>query len=326
MSIAFGHQGILLFAVFVIICNEYQQSRGGTHVNYITNQIIKAFEQELAKKKILSITSGNIRNRLGIFIRCDIENPTFDSQSKDTLTKKQQEFGSECILPKAFLKKIIKESGLIDDLEETSRIKEQNLASKLIKSKTTNSGMKQLIDIPKLEDAHEAGKGDKGLNCTLILTEGDSAKALAVAGIEVVGRQYYGVLPLRGKILNVRDSKIEVVSKNEELINLVRAIGLSFDKSYAKGIQGQGLRYGHVMIMCDQDNDGSHIKGLLINFFHHFWPNLLNIKGMNLGIRSLKSYSRFDTCRILATVYYSSRESESERFQKYVKERESISC
>lgn len=54
---------------------------------------------------------------------------------------------------------------------------------------------------------------------------------------------------------------------------------MSFAKDYKNGIENEGLRYGHVMIMCDQDHDGSHIKGLIINFFHHYWPNLLRIEG-----------------------------------------------
>jgi len=66
------------------------------------------------------------------------------------------------------------------------------------------------LGIPKLEDANEAGRA-ASLNCTLILTEGDSAKTLAVAGLGVVGRDYYGVFPLRGKLLNVREAPTKQV-------------------------------------------------------------------------------------------------------------------
>ncbi len=134
-----------------------------------------------------------------------------------------------------------------------------------------------MVEVPKLEDAHDAGSNGKSAGCTLILTEGDSAKALAVAGLEVVGRESYGVLPLRGKILNVRVASAAQLSKNAELIHLCKAMGLDFSKDYATGLDG--LRYGKVMLMCDQDNDGSHIKGLVINFFHKFWPNLLKMDG-----------------------------------------------
>ncbi len=131
------------------------------------------------------------------------------------------------------------------------------------------------VAVPKLEDALHAGHPTRGLQCTLVLTEGDSAKALAIAGLEVVGREYYGVLPLRGKILNVRVANKSQTLKNEELGNICKALGLSFSETYQDGLEGRGLRYGKVLLMCDQDHDGSHIKGLVINFFHHFWPHLL---------------------------------------------------
>merc|ERR1719230_2531655 len=126
------------------------------------------------------------------------------------------------------------------------------------------------MGIPKLEDANDAG-GTKGKECTLILTEGDSAKALAVAGLAVVGRDRYGVFPLRGKLLNVRDVTQKQISENKEIMNLVKILGLTFGQRGEK----KKMRYGSVMIMADQDYDGSHIKGLLVNFFHFWWPDLL---------------------------------------------------
>merc|ERR1740130_1508772 len=133
---------------------------------------------------------------------------------------------------------------------------------------------KRILGIPKLEDANEAGGKSAG-DCTLILTEGDSAKALAVAGLSVVGRDKYGVFPLRGKLLNVRDVTQKQISENKEIMNIVKILGLSFGQ---KGEQKK-MRYGSVMIMADQDYDGSHIKGLLINFFHFWWPDLLKDGG-----------------------------------------------
>ena len=62
---------------------------------------------------------------------------------------------------------------------------------------------------------------------------------------------------------------------NEEITNLVKILGLQYSKKYADNADLKTLRYGHLMIMADQDQDGSHIKGLVINFIHHNWPNLL---------------------------------------------------
>jgi len=132
-----------------------------------------------------------------------------------------------------------------------------------------------LIGIPKLDDANFAGSA-RGHECTLVLTEGDSAKSLAVSGLSVVGRDFYGVFPLKGKPLNVREAQHAQMMKNDEVQNIVKILGLKFGVEYT---DVKSLRYGHLMIMTDQDHDGSHIKGLLINLFHFFFPSLLQING-----------------------------------------------
>jgi DNA topoisomerase-2 len=100
----------------------------------------------------------------------------------------------------------------------------------------------------KLADANNAG-GKYSERCTLILTEGDSAKALAVAGLGVVGRDNFGVFPLRGKLLNVRDAKHDQIMKNEEIQAIKKIMGLQHNKNYENA---SGLRYGRLMIMTDQ--------------------------------------------------------------------------
>jgi DNA topoisomerase-2 len=102
--------------------------------------------------------------------------------------------------------------------------------------------------LPKLSDANNAGT-KKASDCTLILTEGDSAKALAVAGLAVVGRDNFGVFPLRGKLLNVREAKHDQIMKNEEIQNIKKIVGLQHNKEYSNV---STLRYGQIMIMTDQ--------------------------------------------------------------------------
>ena len=133
----------------------------------------------------------------------------------------------------------------------------------------------RLLDLPKLDDANWAGTA-KGGDATLILTEGDSAKSLAIAGLGVVGRDRYGVFPLKGKLLNVREASHKAIMANAEIQSIVKIMGLKYGATYDSA---KGLRYGHLMIMSDQDHDGSHIKGLLLNFLHHFWPTLLRVPG-----------------------------------------------
>jgi DNA topoisomerase-2 len=132
--------------------------------------------------------------------------------------------------------------------------------------------------LAKLDDANNAGTKNAG-ECTLILTEGDSAKSLAVSGLSVIGRDNFGVFPLRGKLLNVREAIHSQIAANAEINAIKQILGLQHGKKYA---DVSTLRYGHLMIMTDQDHDGSHIKGLIINLFDHFWPELLKIPGFLL--------------------------------------------
>lgn len=187
--------------------------------------------------------------------------------------------GSTAAFGPTFLKQLTTSLGIVEELVQEQIDKEQATllrAAMQKKRKGTNTNLS--VHVPKLEDAHMAG-GTRAKECTLILTEGDSAKALAVAGLEVVGRDKYGVMPLRGKMLNVRDVSPRQLAANEEILNLCTAMGLDFNNTYEDDASMHGLRYGKVMIMTDQDHDGSHIKGLLINFFEHFWPNLLKHEG-----------------------------------------------
>ena len=108
--------------------------------------------------------------------------------------------------------------------------------------------------------------------CTIIFTEGDSAKATAISGLSVVGRDTYGVFPLRGKLLNTRTATYSQLSKNEEINNIKQILGLQSGKKYSSVSE---LRYGKIMVMTDADTDGFHIKSLIVNFIGNGWPELL---------------------------------------------------
>ncbi|CAB9530088.1 DNA topoisomerase 2 top-2 [Seminavis robusta] len=266
----------------VSFVNGMSTHRGGTHVNAIANQIIKRIQDELDKKydaDLVAATSPSlIRRSLFLSVRSLIENPDFDSQMKEYLTSSPDKFGSSCLLSKQFLNtQLVKplEDGGPGIIEEVVNVAKGRQQAQLLKEVGGKKTRRQLLSIPKLEDAHKAGSHDAGKDCTLILTEGDSAKALAVAGFEVVGRSHFGVFPLRGKFLNVRDAKLSQLTTNAEVKALVAILGLDFDKEYDTIEERAELRYGHVMLMTDQDTDGSHIKGLVINFFRYFWPKLL---------------------------------------------------
>ncbi|KAF9115505.1 DNA topoisomerase 2 [Mortierella sp. AM989] len=254
----------------VSFVNSISTSKGGVHVDYVANQIVKELIATVKKKsKSINIKPFHIKSHMWVFVNCLIENPAFDSQTKENMTLKQSAFGSKCELSEKFIKEIIK-SPIVDGVVNWAAIKD-TLA---LKKTDGSSNRQRLTNIPKLEDAHKAGRG--GRNCTLILTEGDSAKTLVMAGFSVIGRDLFGVFPLRGKLLNVRDTATSAVSTNKEIGFIKQILGLKQGKTYTSI---DDLRYGHLMIMTDQDHDGSHIKGLVINFLDHYFPSLLKIPG-----------------------------------------------
>ena len=242
--------------------------KGGKHVDYISKLIINGIKSYILKKNKKTIQDNYIRNYLRLFIDSVIENPSFDSQTKERLISTPSKFGSKPELSDKFIKSIIDKTDIVEKVLQFSEFK-LNKENK----KTDGSKKSKIRDIPKLDDANWAGT-KKSDECILILTEGDSAKSMAVAGLSVVGRDKYGVFPLKGKVMNVKDANKTQVMNNTEITNLKKIIGLETGKTYKNTKQ---LRYGKIMIMTDQDHDGSHIKGLVINVFHSMWPSLLDL-------------------------------------------------
>ena len=239
--------------------------KGGTHVDHVANHIANAIIDDMAKK--IKLKPQQVKNAFTIFVKATLENPTFSSQVKSECTSKSPDFGSKFEPPKNFVKNVLK-TGIADELTALSKFKEMKELKK-----TDGARKSKITGIPKLDDANKAGTAQSG-KCTLIVTEGDSAKTLAVSGLSVVGRDHYGVFPLRGKCKNVRDSSVAQLTSNQEFNDLKKILGLQQGKEYTSVSE---LRYGRLMIMTDADNDGSHIKGLILNMIHYFWPSLLKL-------------------------------------------------
>ena len=250
--------------------------KGGNHVKYVESDIIKKIEEQILKKnKNIKVKSQNIKENLVFFINSTIINPSFTSQTKEELKTKFNDFGSKCELSDTFIKKILK-TGIAEQVLLYAKLKEESMMKKKTDGKKTGN----IKGVPKLEDANWAGS-KKSDECKLILTEGDSAKAFAMAGRAVVGNDKYGIFPLKGKLLNVRDASPKQLMDNEEIKNIKLILGLQQGKIYDSLNQ---LRYGGIILLTDQDVDGYHIKGLLINFLHYMWPSLVKL---NLFIYSL---------------------------------------
>ncbi|XP_026880433.2 DNA topoisomerase 2-beta isoform X3 [Electrophorus electricus] len=251
--------------------NSIATTKGGRHIDYVVDQIVAKLIEVVKKKNKagVSVKPFQVKNHIWVFVNALIENPTFDSQTKENMTLHTKSFGSKCALSEKFIRAATN-CGIVESILNWVKFKAQTQLNK----KCSSVKHSKIKGIPKLDDANDAG-GKHSSDCTLILTEGDSAKSLAVSGLGVIGRDRYGVFPLRGKILNVREATHKQIMENAEINNIIKIVGLQYKKSYDDPDSLKTLRYGKIMIMTDQDQDGSHIKGLLINFFHHNWPSLL---------------------------------------------------
>jgi DNA topoisomerase-2 len=250
--------------------NGIWTSKGGTHVDAITSQVVNHVVEYLETKKKIKVKPGLVRDNLAVFATAMIENPSFTSQTKESLTTKQSAFGSSPKLSDDTLKKVVSKLNLVSTIVEAQSAKDAK-----DNSKTDGKKQSRITGIPKLDDAVLAGTKDSA-KCTLILTEGDSAKAMALSGLSQEQRKTFGVYPLKGKVLNVKDTSDSKVEQTKEIAELKKIIGLTSGKKYTNVAD---LRYGSIMIMTDQDLDGSHIRGLLINLFHELWHELIAIPG-----------------------------------------------
>ena len=258
--------------VQVSFVNGIYTSKGGKHVEYILNQITKKLGDYIEKKKKVKVNTTSIKEQIMLFIRCDIENPAFDSQTKDYMNTPSPKFGSKCEVSDKFIDKIAK-LGIMDAACALTEIKEIKIAKKSDGNKT-----KTIRGIPKLVDANYAGTANSHL-CTLILCEGDSAQSGILSGLTAEDRNVFGIYPLRGKLMNVRGEASSKVVDNKEITEIKKILGLEARKTYTKDTVKTQLRYSSVIFMTDQDLDGSHIKGLCINLFENEWKSLFQIPG-----------------------------------------------
>jgi DNA topoisomerase-2 len=253
--------------------NGIHTSKGGKHVEYILNQILRQLCDFIEKKKKIKVSPNTIKEQLILFLRCDIENPAFDSQTKDFMNTPASKFGSKCDVSDKFIEKVAK-LGIMDAAIELTNVKEKKAAKKEDGEKT-----KKIYGITKLEDANWAGTNKSHL-CELIVCEGDSAKAGIISGLSAEDRNIYGVYPLKGKPPNIRNKQLKDILKNEQIDDIKKICGLELGKKYTSMEEvHKHLRYSKISIMTDQDKDGTHIKGLIINVFDCDWPELLRLNG-----------------------------------------------
>lgn len=235
----------------------------GTHIRHVTDKLVRAAQAKI--KDVAHVRPQTVKEVIGVVVVARIPDPAFSGQAKEALTTAAKSFGFcyEELSARAVSK--LQKQGLFDEIarRETAR----DIASSVRKTQVPRS--KDVL-IDKYDAAIECRTNPQ--ECTLILTEGDSAKALVVAGLTVVGRERFGVFPLRGVPLNVRNVPMKKCLDNKEISNVLKILNL------APGRSLEGLRYGRIAIMSDQDLDGSHIAALIINFVHCLLPGILDQK------------------------------------------------
>lgn len=288
IGVVYNHEDGFTHMSFVNGIWTFSQS-GGTHVNHVVEQVVKGLSKYIKDNyKDVNVKNSQLKESLSVYIDCMIEDPEFGSQTKETLTTKASDFAVKCDVPESFIQSLAK-TGIVDDAVAFAKAKEQ-----LELKKTDGKKTKRIMNKPKLEDALWAGTA-KSKECRLIITEGDSAKTFAVQGLKVIGRERFGVFPIRGKMLNVREATLKQQLNNEEIKNLKEIIGLKNGEVYTEE-NIKTLRYGGILILADQDVDGSHIKGLVMNFIQYYWPSLAKITGFTQSMYTpiIKAFKKSD--------------------------------
>jgi DNA topoisomerase-2 len=234
---------------------------GGTHVDYILNQILSQMREFFQKKHKVDVKPSELKNHMMIFINSTVVNPSFSSQTKEKLITEIKDFGFTYEVPDKLIKSILK-SEIVNSILDWVNQKKQADESKLARELNKNLSK---IKVEKLIDA----KGKDRWKCSLNIFEGDSA-ASSFRKYRVP--ETMGSFSLKGKFINVSDISTQKLIQNDEAINLMGSIGLKLGKDPDL----KHLRYGRILILSDADVDGNSISALLINFFNKYWPDLFD--------------------------------------------------
>jgi DNA topoisomerase-2 len=201
----------------------------GTHMNLALNRIVDALTAHIKSKfkkgADFTLSPALVKKRLFLTVRLMVDSPEFSSQTKEKLTTNAARFGFTW-QPSAAFVKALGECGVVQDVYQDVLDKEMREARKTMgaKERTTT---RRMVVADKYDAATALRKGGKS-TCSLLVTEGDSAAALAVAGLAVVGREHFGIYALKGKPLNVRNASVEAISKNKEIATLLQILGLTY--------------------------------------------------------------------------------------------------
>ena len=237
----------------VSFANSTETYDGGTHIDYIMNQIIVALREFFMKKHKVDIKPSELKQHMFLFLDSTIINPSFSSQTKEKLITEIKDFGST--------------------FEVSDKLIQSILKSEIVNSILDWIQKKKDAETSKMERSLKKVKVDKLIDCNT--SNRETAEIFIMEGLSALGdfRQYrnpktQAAFTLRGKFINTNTIPNKKILENEEASGLLTSLGLSlFDKSI------KNLRFGYIIINSDMDFDGDSITGLLLNFFSR-WPEL----------------------------------------------------
>lgn len=245
----------------VSFANSTETYDGGTHVDYIMNQILGELRTFFAKKHKVDVKPSELKNHMFLFLDSTVINPSFSSQTKEKLITEIKDFGFTFEVSSKLIQSILK-SEIVNSILDWIQQKKNAEDSKLQRELNKKLGK---IKVDKLIDA----KGKDRWKCSLGIFEGDSA---AGAVRKYRDAQTMGAFSLKGKFINVSEITNQKLVQNTEAVNLMAAIGLKLGQE----IELKNLRYGRVLLYVDADVDGNSIAALLINFFYKYWPEMFD--------------------------------------------------
>lgn len=251
--------------------NSVNTFMGGSHVDFVLNQFVPKIKETIKKKYKSDISTGQIKNKVFLFLNATVSNPKFSSQTKERLTSEHTSFINPIKISDKFASQICKSEllNIITDWLDKKKIADESKAER-----EANKTIAK-VKVDKLVDCRWAGTLKKS-KTSLSITEGDSA---ASGFRKFRDPNTQALFPIRGKILNVRISSKDKVRANEELKGIMAAMGLQFGKSpfiyRGNKVFQDNLRIHEIRIYSDQDSDGYQISGLLLNIFAYYWPELI---------------------------------------------------